>query len=67
MIWYVTVSPLCLVLSFPSKFKDVEGQLLVLSEESRPQQPNDHSQDDGDTFKLLEDLREIIFDYQVRW
>jgi hypothetical protein len=38
-----------------SKLKGIEGQLL-----------SSDSQDDGNILKLLEDLRETVYDYQVR-
>ncbi|KAF9644484.1 hypothetical protein BDM02DRAFT_3174579 [Thelephora ganbajun] len=47
------------------KFKDIEGRLRSLSEKPRLQRLDEHVQDSEDVSGLLEDIREIISDYQV--
>ena len=47
-------------------FADIEGQLQSLTENRGPRQLPDQVQDDEKISGLLEDLRETIFDYQVR-
>ena len=45
--------------------EDAEERLRLSYEGSGQQQRPDHPYDHEDTFGLLEDLREIIYDYQV--
>ncbi|KAF9644990.1 hypothetical protein BDM02DRAFT_3121009 [Thelephora ganbajun] len=47
------------------KFRGIEGQLRSLSEKHGVRRLVDHIQDDEEVSGLLEDIREIISDYQV--
>ena len=49
-----------------SKFEDIEGRLRCFSRESGHQRLANSVQDLGKVSGLLGDLREIVFDYQVR-
>jgi len=54
--------------STPSrKFEDIERQLRTLSEKPGLRRFADHAQDDEEVSGLIEDLRETISDYQVRF
>ena len=53
----------CLPLS--SEFEGIERKLQVLSERLRLQLPPNQVQDDEEVSRLLEDLQESIFNYQV--
>ena len=65
LIRYVTI-PLYSRYSFPSSKLDVVGgELRFLSENVLPWLTG-HVQDDGDLFRLLDDLQEAILYYQVR-
>ena len=64
----MSLSPILTRCSTPSrKFKDIEGQLQSLSEKPGLQRFVDHAQDDEEVSGLIEDLRETISDYQVRF
>ena len=66
LIRYVTVL-LYSRCSFPSsKLDGVGEQLRLLTEKSGLLQLTDCVQDDGDLFRLLDDLQEAILYYQVR-
>ena len=66
LLWYVTISPICIWYSVPPrKFKDIGRQLQSLSEKSGLQRFANHVQDDKKVSELLEDLRETVSDYQV--
>ena len=49
----------------PSKLKNIEEQLLLLSRKSVAQRCLDDVQDSEDVSGLLEDLQEAINDYMV--
>ena len=51
----------------PASSRSSKGNCGFYQGGSRKKQPNDLSQGDGDRFGPLEDLREIMFDYWVRW
>jgi len=48
-----------------SKFKDIEGQLRLISEKPGLRRFAEHAQDDEEISGLLEGLQEAISDYQV--
>ena len=53
--------------SFPlSKLDAIREQLRLFSEKSGLLLPADHVQGREDAFRLLEDIQEVILDYQVR-
>ena len=49
----------------PRKLKDIEGQLRSLYGRSRLQRVANYFQDDEDVLGLLEDLQEVISNYEV--
>jgi len=55
-----------IILTPPSKIKEIEGQLLGLREKSAPLRSINNVHDSEDFSRPLEDLQEVVLDYMVR-
>jgi len=65
LIRYDIIHPQDMTLSPSSKLRGIEENLRSLYENPALQPPADNVQDDEEVSGLLEDLREIMSDYQV--
>ena len=65
VIRYGIVPPLRSVLTLSSELKGIEENLRSLSEEPELPWVINHAQHDEDVSRLLEDLRDAVFRYQV--